>query len=66
MNTQRAGVGGSEASTYHPGRDTLNEDEPTKPLQAFFHVLWRLRFRRQLWLRQDLVVAAWRHRPEVD
>jgi hypothetical protein len=55
MNTQRAGVSDSEASTYRPGRDALDEDEPTKLLHAFFHVLWRSRFRGQLWLRQDLV-----------
>jgi hypothetical protein len=48
MNTQRAGVSGGEASTYRLGQDTLDEDEPTKLLHAFFHVLWCSRFRGQL------------------
>ena len=55
MNTQRTRVGGSEASTYRPGRDALDEDEPTELLHAFFHVFWCSRFRGQPWLRQDLV-----------
>ena len=55
MNPQRAGTSGKEPRTYRLGRDTLDEDEPTKFLHAFFHVLRCSRFRRQFWLGQDLV-----------
>jgi len=55
MNTRCAGISGEEPSTYRLGRDTLDEDEPTKFLHAFFYVLCCPRFRGQLWLGQDLV-----------